>query len=422
MSSAVTVNIATIRPLIFHPRGRSTISKIADTAIIGAGPYGLSIAAHLRGVGGDVRIYGKPMETWRHHMPKGMLLKSDGFASSLSAPAGEHSLGAYCARHGIPYDDIAIPVSLQAFLDYSLDFRHRFVPTLDERLVAGLRANDDGFELRFDDGETIAARRVVVAVGITHFDYMPPVLQGLPPDLVTHSSAHHNLELFKNRDVTIVGAGASAVDLAVLLRAVGAKVRLIARRSEIRFGSAPRPNGRSCWERIRHPQSGLGPGLRSRIFSDFPSLFRYLPSPLRLEIVRRHLGPASAWHLRPQFAGRIPTIVGHQIERAISHSEGVKLILKSVAGSSTAIETEHLIAATGYRVDVDRLHFIDKRLRSRIRRVGQMPILTSNFESSVKGLYFAGLAASATFGPLLRFMYGSDFAARRISKGLARKS
>jgi hypothetical protein len=361
------------------------------------------------------------METWRRHMPKGMLLKSDGFASSLSAPASEHSLGAYCARHAIPYDDLAIPVSLATFLDYSLDFQRRFVPTLDERLVIGLHARDDGFELRLDDGDTIGARRVVVAVGITHFDYTPPVLQGLPPELASHSSAHHNLERFRNRDVTVVGAGASAVDLAVLLKEVCAKVRLVTRRPEIRFGSEPNRNGKSRWQRIRHPQSGLGPGLRSRIFSDLPDLFRYLPSRLRLEIVRRHLGPASPWYLRSRTVDRIPTILGHAVRGAEIHGDWVQLSLESAAGIPVAIETEHVIAATGYRAHIDRLPFIDKQLQSRIRKVGQMPILSSNFESSVKGLYFVGLAAAGTFGPLLRFMYGCDFAARRISKDVARR-
>lgn len=55
-------------------------------AIIGAGPYGLSIAAHLRAYGIPFRIFGAPLDSWRRHMPVGMMLKSDGFASSLSAP------------------------------------------------------------------------------------------------------------------------------------------------------------------------------------------------------------------------------------------------------------------------------------------------------------------------------------------------
>jgi ribulose 1,5-bisphosphate synthetase/thiazole synthase len=400
---------------------RSIISKILDTAIVGAGPYGLSIAAHLGGVERDFRVYGKPMETWQRRMPKGMLLKSDGFASSLSALTSDGSLGAYCARNGIPYDDLAIPVSLATFVDYSLDFQRRFVPTPDERLVIGLHARDGGFELRLDDGKAIGARRVVLAVGITHFDYIPPVLQTLPPELASHSSAHHNLDHFTGRDVTVIGAGASAVDLAVLLDEIGAKVRIVARRPEIRFGSAPNRGGRSRWESIRHPQSGLGPGLRSRIFSDLPDLFRYLPSRVRLEIVRRHLGPASAWHLRPRVIGRISTILGHSVSGAEINGDSVQLTLRSAEGGPITIRTEHVIAATGYSADVDRLRFIDTKLRSRIRRVGKMPILSSNFESSVTGLYFVGLAAAGTFGPMLRFMYGCNFTARRVTKDILRR-
>jgi thioredoxin reductase len=394
--------------------------KTLETAIIGAGPYGLSIAAHLNNLGRNYRIYGRPMDTWRNHMPKGMLLKSDGFASNLSAPMTEHSLRSYCARNVIRYDDLAIPVSLNTFVDYSLDFLSRFVLGVDEQRVVGLRARESGFRLRLDDGDTVDARRVVLAVGITHFDHVPATLRALPPELVSHSSAHHNLDRFKGRDVTVIGAGASAVDLAVLLDEAGAKVRLVARGQEIRFGSEPKRRRKSRWERLRHPQSGLGPGLKSRIYSDFPQLFRHLPSRLRLEIVRRHLGPASAWHLRPRVVGRIPTILDHALIGAEIHNDRVQLSLQSPNGVLT-LKAEHVIAATGYRADVDRLGFIDEELRSRISRVGQMPKLSSNFESSVRGLYFVGLAAAGSFGPLLRFVHGCDFAARRISQDIVQR-
>jgi thioredoxin reductase len=353
-------------------------------------------------------------------MPKDMLLKSDGFASSLSARADEHSLGIYCAHHGIAYDDLEIPVPLATFVDYALDFQRRFVPTLDARSVVGLRVHHQGFELRLDDGEVVVARRVVLAVGITHFDYMPEVLAPLPSTLASHSSAHHSLDSFRDRDVTIVGAGASAVDLSALLHEAGAKVRLVVRRPAIRFGSAPSPGGRSRWQRIRHPQSGLGPGLRSRLASDWPNLFRYLPSPLRLEIVRRHLGPASAWYLRPRVIGRVSLLLGHAVTDAKVCHDRVQLSLQPTDGNPVTIETDHVIAATGYRPDVDRLSFIDGHLRSRIRNVGRMPVLSPKFESSVPGLYFVGPAAAGSFGPLMRFMYGSQFVAHRITGHLSR--
>ncbi len=394
--------------------------KTLETAIIGAGPYGLSIAAHLGSLGRDYRVYGKPMDTWRNHVPKGMLLKSDGFASNLSAPSGGYNLRSYCASSMIRYDDFAVPVSVDTFVDYSLEFLRRFVPVVDERQVVRLQAREGGFALRLDDGDTIDAGRVVLAVGITHFEHVPSVIRALPPGLASHSRAHHNLEHFKGRDVTIIGAGASAVDLAVLLHEVGAEVRLVARASELHFGSEPKHTRKGRWERLRHPQSGLGPGLKSRIYSDFPRLFRHLPARLRLEIVRRHLGPASAWHLRPRFIGRISTLLGHSPVGAKIHNDRVELSLESPSGIMS-IETEHIIAATGYRADLDRLAFVDKELRARIRRVGQMPMLSASFESSVANLYFIGLAAAASFGPLLRFVYGCDFAARRISQDIVRR-
>jgi thioredoxin reductase len=393
---------------------------ILEAAIIGAGPYGLSIAAHLHHLGVNFRVFGKPMETWRSRMPEGMLLKSDGFASNLSAPAHQHSLGAYCARHAITYDDLKIPVSLTTFIAYGLEFQRQFVPTIDLRLVIGLHARGDNFELVLEDDEVVLARRVILAVGISHFDYTPQILAKLPAEMAGHSSAHHNLDCFKNRDVTVIGAGSSAVDLSALLHETGARVRLVARTSELRFGSPPRPGGRRRWQRLRHPQSGLGPGLRSRLACDLPNLFRYLPSPLRLEIIRRHLGPASAWYLRPRILGQVHTMLEHEVVGAEAGNGAVHLRLQSKKGSPATIETDHVIAATGYRADIDRLDFIDENLRSRIRRIGQMPELSSYFEASVPGLYFVGIAAAGSFGPLMRFVFGCDFASRRIAGHVVR--
>jgi thioredoxin reductase len=388
---------------------------ILDIAVIGAGPYGLSIGAHLNHYNADFRVFGKPMETWRSHVPIGMLLKSDGFASNLSAPASECSLGAYCARYAITYDDFAIPVPLEMFVDYAYDFQQRFLPIVDERTVIGLAACDKGFELRLDDDETVRARQVVLAVGITHFAYMPYELRAIPIELASHSSVHHNLQRFRNRDVTVIGAGASAIDLSALLHEAGANVRLVVRSSAIRFGSVPESGRKSRWQKIRHPQSGLGPGLRSRLACDLPDFFRYLPGRLRLKIVREHLGPASAWYLRPRVIGRVSIVLGHRVTDAEIHGNQVELGIQSMDANRVSVKTDHVIAATGYRADVKRLHFIDEHLRSRIRTIGQMPVLSRHFESSVPGLYFVGNAAAGSFGPLMRFVYGCDLAARRIS-------
>ncbi len=397
------------------------MSGACDIAIVGAGPYGLSIAAHLRARGADFRVFGTPLNTWRTAMPKGMLLKSDGFASSLSAPAPNSSLADYCRDRELPYHPTDLPVPIGTFVDYGLDFQRRFAPDVEDRVVTSVVRNGRHFRLRLDDGEEFDARRVVVAAGLTHFAIMPEGFVDLPTDRVTHSSAHRDLAIFAGKDVTVIGAGSSAVDLAVALTDAGARSRLVARAPALRFSSPPSGRPPSLASRLTKPPSGLGPGWRSRACCDGPDLFRYLPARWRPEIVRRHLGPSSPWHLKPPVDSSVEVMTRRAV-RGVDVSNGkVRLDLASDdAGSTGTVETDHVICATGYRTDIDRLTFLDANLRVGLRTVGRAPVLSNGFESSVPGVYFAGIAAAVTFGPLMRFMYGDGFAAKRISSHLAR--
>ena len=162
-----------------------------DVAIIGAGPYGLSIAAHLRQLGVNYRIFGSPMSTWLTQMPRGMHLKSEGFASSLSDPNSTFPLSAFCKDAGLPYADLGLPVPLETFTAYGLEFQKRFVPNLENKQVVSVRRSPHGFEVRLEQDELLDARRVIMAVGISHFGYIPSVLAALPEEFVTHSSRHH---------------------------------------------------------------------------------------------------------------------------------------------------------------------------------------------------------------------------------------
>ena len=194
-----------------------------DTVIIGAGPYGLSMAAHFKNHGIPFRIFGRPMDSWVAHMPKGMHLKSDGFASNIYDPNAELTLERFCAERQIQYAHTGIPVRLDTFSAYGMAFRERIVPELEEKMVVSVERSSQGFLVRLEDGETISARRVVLAVGITHFEYVPENLAQLPSEFLTHSYRHRELDGFKGHRVLVIGGGSSATDLAGLLHEAGAK-------------------------------------------------------------------------------------------------------------------------------------------------------------------------------------------------------
>ena len=395
---------------------------MTDIAIIGAGPYGLSIAAHLKARRVDFRIFGSPMHTWRTQMPKDMLLKSEGFASTLYDPDSALTLSRYCQERGTPYADLGLPVRRDTFASYGLEFQKRLVPELEEKLVTSMHRSSSGFDIRLEDGEQVAARKVVTAVGISHFQYMPPVLSGLPEEFVTHSSRHTSFDRFKGRDVTVIGAGASALDVAGLLHQAGAGVQLVARKPAVNFHNPPGPMPRPLIERLRYPMTGLGPGWRSLFCTRAPLVFHAMPQRFRLEVVRRHLGPAAGWFVKDMVVNHVAFHLGFEITAANLQNGRVHLQLASRDGAHRTLVTDHVIAGTGYQVDLRRLAFLNSGLLAGIRSVDQTPVLSRNFESSLPGLYFVGTTSANSFGPLARFAYGAGFTARRLSKHLARRS
>ena len=352
-------------------------------------------------------------------MPKGMMLKSDGFASNIYDPDGALTLEKFCAEQGIAYHHTDVPVRLDTFSAYGLAFRERLVPDLEEKNVLSVTRLPEGFLLRLDSGEEVRAMRVVLAVGITHFKYIPDTFGNLGPEYVSHSYQQHDLMPFRGRDVLVVGGGASAIELAGLLKEAGANVQLVTRRKELVFHNSPMiGKTRPLWQRLRHPQSGLGPGMKSWVLANWPQLFRYLPEAKRLELVRTTLGPSAGWTSKKQVVGKVPLLLGMTPLSAAVVGGKVHLKIRAADGSEREVITEHIITGTGYKVDVGRLPFLSPEIRRDLLLVNSAPVLSATFESSVPGLYFVGLAAANTFGPLMRFAFGAGFAARRIRKAM----
>ena len=393
-------------------------SERCDVAIIGAGPFGLSIAAHLKARGVQFRIFGRAMETWARRMPKGMLLKSDGFATTLYDPKRRFTYGKYCAEQGIPYADLGVPPTAESFVNYGRAFQKALVPNLEDRTVTAIESDETGHTLKFAEGPDCHARFVVVATGIGYFGNVPAALSGLPAKLLTHGSAHHDLSGFRGRKVAVIGAGASAADLAGLLHEAGADTHMLFRRP-IAFGERMRLP-RTLYERIRWPTTVIGPNWRSLFFVKLPLVFHRFPEAKRLKLTRTHLGASPGYFTKEMVLGKVTLHPGVEPTGASPSGEGIELKLVDRAGKEQRLQADHVICATGYKPALSRLPFLNEKLRSRIRAVEDTPILNTWFESSVPGLYFVGALSAPSFGPVVRFACGAEFTAGRVARRLAR--
>jgi cation diffusion facilitator CzcD-associated flavoprotein CzcO len=396
------------------------MTNTTDVAIIGAGPYGLSLAAHLAARGIDHRIFGRPMDTWRAHMPHNMFLKSEGFASNLSAPASDSTLKAWCQTNGVAYADRALPIPLADFNRYGESFQKRFVPGLEHDHIAGLDRREEGFELTLESGEIVRARQVVLAVGVTWFAHLPRAFAALGSERVSHTHDHRTVEQFHNRTVAVLGGGASAVNIAHLLFQSGIEVRLIVREPALSFNTPPKQDGESLLFQLQNPPSPIGRGWSSYFSAQAPLLFYRLPPALKQRAIASHSHPSSGWYMRSDVEGRIPAALGRTVAKAEAAGDRVALTLLSPSGREERFDCDHVIAGTGYHVDMARIPFLAPGLLSRISCAGGSPILSDCFETTVPGLHTVGLTAMDSFGPLMRFMAGTEFASRRLTEHFAR--
>jgi cation diffusion facilitator CzcD-associated flavoprotein CzcO len=390
--------------------------------VIGAGPFGLSTAAHLRARGIPVRVIGDPMVSWRDHMPEGMLLKSTPAASNFDCPQPGHTLADYCDAAGIRRlvtDEDVIPV--ETFVEYGAWFQQQLVPGLERvRVVSVDRDKSGGFELKLDSGELFAARAVVVATGLSGLAHLPPELAGAAAGgpaatgPVSHSSQHHDLSGFAGKELIVIGAGQSALETAALAAEAGARVRVVARgRGRVAFGAPP-------WDQPRlRPESPFGRAWSLWAFSYYPQPYRFLPEATRHYLVRRVLGPLGAWWLRERFESRVQVQDVERVVAAEAPDGGPVLTVRTHGGRTERLTADHVIAATGYRVDIAAMDFLGHELRTRLAVSRGAPKLGPGYVSSVPGLYFTGLPAASSYGPVMRFVCGTEFASPRLARHLA---
>jgi hypothetical protein len=347
-------------------------------------------------------------------MPEGMFLRSPWAASHLSDSQGKLTLDAYREANKKDFY-FSAPVPRERFVDYGLWFQSQVAPDVDRRNVTRVEKNGN-FRLSLSDGEQITASRVVVAAGIASFSQRPKQLATFPRRLVSHSSEHRDFTAFKNRKVIVIGGGQSALESAALLHETGAKVQILVRASGIIWLK------RKQWlvpcaplERLLYAPTDIGPAGASQFIAR-PSWFQKLPRALQDRLSLRSIRPAGASWLRMR-VDPLSITTGISVLSARHSGDGIELTLND--GSKRV--ADHVLLATGYRVDIAKYKFLSPGLLAAINTVTGSPRLNFRFESSVTGLYFLGAPAAWNFGPLMRFVAGTEFAARTLTRGIIAK-
>ncbi len=390
-----------------------------DVAIIGAGPYGLSAAAHLRTIKSlDVHAFGDPMCFWQRNMPVGMLLRSGWAATHIADPNRSLTLEAFQAASGKPFSS---PVPRERFVDYGLWYQSRMVPDLDRRKIVRVEEHGKRFHLVLEKGETIIARRVVVAAGISSFAWRPPEFAGLPNSLASHTSEHREFRNFEGKQVLVVGSGQSALESAALLHESGAQVEIVARAHQIRWlgGLVSRTIHSSLGptiSKLLYAPTDVGPAGICQIMAR-PDLVRRFPRPMQDWFRKRSIRPAGARWLVARLQN-VPMSLGRSIVSAAPAGQRIRVKLDN----GTDRTVDHVFLGTGYRVDVSKYDFFAPELAQSISCFQGYPRLREGFETSVPNLHILGAPAVWSFGALMQFVVGTHYAARALRRCIAGKA
>jgi lysine/ornithine N-monooxygenase len=383
-----------------------------EVAVVGAGPYGLSVAAHLREANIETKVFGGAMAFWRDHMPIRMKLRSSPTATDLADPGGDLTFKAYAAQRSI---NPVWPLPLATFIGYGEWFKDRVVPDLDTRMIERIDSSEHGFCLWFDDGRHMIARRVVMATGLAKQQYRPDVFSALPREYVSSSGDHVDMSRFRGKRVAVIGRGQSACEYAAFLSDAGADAELVSRGDVHWLGSetpVDRPHDLN-WRlhRLMATKSGVGP-FPFNWLAEAPGAVRRMPQRLRDMFNDRCLRPgATAW-LKPGLAG-VRTGPGRNIVEA--QLRGEKIVLRYDNGSA---EFDHVLLATGYRSDIRKLALLAPDLLKRISCIDGSPKLSTGFQSSLNGLHFVGSSSVMSYGPLMRFIAGAGYTARHLTQSI----
>lgn len=353
------------------------------------------------------------MDFWATKMPAGMLLRSPRVASNLSDPDNKYTLDAYEREASIAPK---APLPLETFVAYGRWFRKQLGQEHDTRHIRSVVRQGSDFRLQVQNGDSFTSRSVVVAAGIGDFRKLPAVLQHLDSKYASHCYQGVDVKGMSGKRVAVIGAGQSALECAALLHEAGAKVEIIARQPALKWiGQHKWLHQMGPLSKMLYAKHDVGPVGISRLVA-YPRLCSHIPLELRDKIRKRAVRAAGSRWLPDRLRDVKVTTGTYVQEAAVASGE---ITLKLSDGSTRVVD--HVLCGTGYSVEVSKYRFLSEDIIADIEQFDGYPKLGRGFATSVPGLHIIGAPAARTFGPLLYFVAGTEFASNELTPQLKKK-
>lgn len=355
--------------------------------IIGAGPFGLALAAYAQRMQIEHVVLGKPMSFWKEHMPRGMYLRSD--CEWHYDPFNEHTMLRYLATKQLTPRDVD-PLALDFYLGYAEWFQRQYNIAARPAWVERLQHDGHHFEATLANGERLAARNVVLALGFRYFKNIPEPFSALfPAGRFAHTCDFVNFSALRDKRVLIIGGRQSAFEWAALIREQGAgAVYMSYRHATPSFEVSD-----WSWEKE----------LVDRI-ANHPKWFREL-SEAEKEQLHHRLWAEGRLKLEPWLASRVL----HEKITLFPHSQVTACRELANGGlevrvNEAALHVDQIILATGYKVNVAQIPFLTQGgILAKLETKNGFPVLDEHFQSNIPGLYFTSMCATQDFGPFFAF-------------------
>jgi cation diffusion facilitator CzcD-associated flavoprotein CzcO len=403
--SCTTVDVSS-EQMMLTEGGLGVDLCMEEVIVVGAGPYGLSVAANLRKHRIPFRVFGRTMHTWTDRMPQGMVLKSDGCATDLGAMP--LTLEAFCQRTNRGYAHIGYRVPIEDMIAYGETLAHEYVGAIEDRQVEKINLSGSGFQVKLQTGEKVAANHVVVATGLSYLEHVPQI-PGINGRL-THTSAHRDLSHFAGQRVAVIGGGQSALETAALLHENAAAQVIVVVRSNLNWLD---DLSATLWKRIRNPYFGLAPGWKAWLWSS-PSVYARFPDHIRVAYAYSTFKAGGTHWIRPRLESKVKFVSGEITKADVGKD------IKLSFDTHQPLHVDHVIAGTGYVPDVRRVPLLESLLDRITWLAPGIPRLNNGFETSVPGLHVVGYLAAASLGPGMRFVYGTKYAGPWVAHHIAR--